>query len=506
MDTAGKLYPINTQPGIKRDGTAYTGNYYIDGQWTRFMRGLPRKIGGYVQLISGLPNIVYGTYVVPVVPNYNVYLGDKSSLKYFPIDQFRNVLGPLVDRTPAGFLPNNDNVWKFDLMFDALGSTNVLIAHAAPNLSYIDNTVESPVYYGDITLNTPLVSTGFSVSGGAFVLGTFLLMYGNYGQIIITQQNNPTVELTSARVSSQKIVHGLPTRAGNSAPGGLLWTLNSLIRVTQVGEVAGEPAFSFDNVTDQSSILSSSSVIEYDGRYYWAGIDRFLVYNGTVLELPNDKNLIWFYQGLNYAARQKIWATKVPEFGEIWWHYPRGNSTECNASIMFNVREGTWYDTTFENNPNIGRSSGYFEQVFADPIWTDTSIPSSVWVHEVGYDKNINGALASLPYYWETGDVAWCAVGPTGAWVGADRIIDLERIEPDFWQQSGDITMTVNGRAYYNSPLESSGPYTITTSTLKLDVRQQRRFLTLKFESNVVGGFFELGQTLMLLRIGDTRP
>mgnify|MGYP003343077730 CR=1 FL=1 len=39
--------PIRCLPGIKRDGTQLEGNFYIDGKWMRFQRGLPRKIWGY---------------------------------------------------------------------------------------------------------------------------------------------------------------------------------------------------------------------------------------------------------------------------------------------------------------------------------------------------------------------------------------------------------------------------------------------------------------------------
>ena len=38
---------LKSEPGIKRDGTKFDGNFYTDGQWVRWQRGLPRKIGGY---------------------------------------------------------------------------------------------------------------------------------------------------------------------------------------------------------------------------------------------------------------------------------------------------------------------------------------------------------------------------------------------------------------------------------------------------------------------------
>ena len=99
----------------------------------------------------------------------------------------------------------------------------------------------------------------------------------------------------------------------------------------------------YDLITQQSSILSSSSVIEYDGLFYWAGIDRFLMYNGVVAEIPNSMNLNWFYDNVNFSQRQKVWVTKVPRYNEIWWFYPRGNATECTDAIIYNVKDKVWY-------------------------------------------------------------------------------------------------------------------------------------------------------------------
>lgn len=496
----GKLYPIVSQAGIKRDGTILTGNYYIDGQWCRFMRGLPRKMGGFRQVVGTLPRIVRDTYIVPFSPNFNVYFGDSDTLVYQAIDQFGTTLGGIVDRTPAGFIADPNNIWQFTLMFSELTNNVQLIAHAAPNLENIDNNVDRPIYEGNIGGGGPLTPTGISVSGGVVAIGPFLFMYGSDGRIKISRANNPTVILNEVRQGGQKIVYGLPIRAGNSSPGGLFWSLNTLIKATLVSTTP-EPIFAFDTITDQSSILSSSSVIEYDGKVFWAGVDRFLVYNGIVQEVPNQMNLLYFYQNLNFSQRQKVWATKVPEFGEIWWFYPFGNAIECNKAVIYNIRENSWYDT------DISRSSGYYEQVFADPIWTsnDGPAPYSAWIHEIGNDQDIGGNLTAIPSFFETGDVAWVAVGPTGNWVGQDRWVDLERIEPDFWQQTNEILLTVNGREFANSPVESSAPISLLPDTTKSDIREQRRYMTLRFDSNNVGGFYELGQTLLQLRFGDAR-
>ncbi len=69
--------------------------------------------------------------------------------------------------------------------------------------------------------------------------------------------------------------------------------------------------------------MSPNAVVDYDGVYFWAGVDRFLMYNGVVREVPNVMNLNWFFDGLDPRQRAKVFAFKNPRYGEIWWCYPR---------------------------------------------------------------------------------------------------------------------------------------------------------------------------------------
>lgn len=499
----GQLFPIASQPGIKRDGTSFAGRFYTDGQWCRFQRGLPRKMGGYKQILGGLTRPPRGLTVLPQSPNFQVYWGDSQSLQYQLMDSQGDAVGAIVDRTPIALAPSVDYQWTFDSLYVSTSSENRLVAHAATNLNAIDNINNTPVFYGNLQDNLPLTPTGFSVSGGIVSLHPYLFMFGNDGTIIISNENNPTTALNTVRVCSQKIVAGLQVRGGNSSPAGLFWSLDSLIRATFFPDSNG-PNFRFDTVTDESSILSSKGIIEYDGLYFWAGVDRFLVYNGVVQEVPNQMNLNYFYKNLNYDQRQKVWATKVPEYGEIWWFYPTQGHTECNRAVIYNKRENSWYDT------DITRGCGYFEQVFASPVWVDSTPDGGnhyrIWEHEPenSYDQDIAGTLTAIQSYFETGDIAWVAVGPTASWTGVDRWIDLYRVEPDFLQ-TGNMTMIINGREYARSPVVASNPYTFTANTLKIDTREQRREMRLRFESNEVGGFYELGQTLLYFRVGDAR-
>jgi len=294
--------------------------------------------------------------------------------------------------TITTFTANDLNLWQFDSSFDSQGSGNqLLIAHAGQNLAQIDSTALSPVLAGDIfglTLSPLVDSSGtaptneiIEVAGGVVVLHPYVFVYGDNGLIKNCVAGDPYdwngADSNETNVASTKIVKGLPVRGGSNAPSGLFWSLDSLIRVSYtpttitVGATSSTFYWRYDIISSQSSILSSQSVIEYDGIYYWCGSDRFLLYNGVVKEIKNTFNQNYFFDNLNYAQRQKVYANKVPRFGEIWWFFPSGDSEECNDAVIYNVREDIWYDAGEALGAN--RSAGYFSQVFHYPINAGTT-------------------------------------------------------------------------------------------------------------------------------------
>ena len=251
--------------------------------------------------------------------------------------------------------------------------------------------------YTKVTLSNAATANGSStltfdnnvaVSGGVVVLHPYIFVFGNNGLIKNCSAGNAqdwvSADANETNAATGKIVQGLPVRGGSNSPSGLFWSLDSLVRVSYSPQTLGVPGtnntitkyWRYDIVSSQSSILSSQSVIEYDGIYYWCGVDRFLMYNGVVKEIPNSMNQNWFFDNLNYQQRQKVWVTKVPRYGEIWWFYPRGSATECTDAIIYNVRENTWYDAGSASGAR--RSAGYFSQVFRYPINAGWEVSESV--------------------------------------------------------------------------------------------------------------------------------
>jgi hypothetical protein len=477
-----------------------------------------------------------------------------------------------------------------------IGAGQLVISSAFPSGTRVVSNVSGTVTFDQNATSNGPVSVQFdnevSVSGGVVSLHPYVFVYGNDGLIRNCSAGNlqdwVSADANTVNVATGKIVQGLPVRGGSNSPSGLFWSLDSLIRVSYVGGV-GNPAqyWRYDIISSQSSIMSSQSVIEYDGVYYWCGVDRFLLYNGAVKEIPNSFNQNYFFDNLNYAQRQKVWVTKVPRYGEIWWFYPRGNATECTDAVVYNIRENCWYDAG--QAMGARRSDGYFSQVFHYPINADwepnatggldlftftagsgytngtylnkaltggagtgatativvsggavtsvtitgygvdyvtgnvlsASIPGgagftmtltsvktfvSLYQHEIGTDAVKGNQALAIESYFETNDLGWTSGGPAQPSQVADNYwLRVERVEPDFLQ-SGPMDLIVTGRPFAQADDKESDPYTFLPDTHKIDMREQRRELRLRFVSNVQGGDYQLGRIIINADLGDVRP
>jgi len=440
-----------------------------------------------------------------------------------------------------------------------------------------------------------------SISGGVVALHPYVFVYGNDGLIWNCSAGDiddwVSADANRVNAATGKILQGLPVRGGSNAPSGLFWSLDSLVRVSYAPQslgVAGTANFAattywrYDIITSQSSFLSSSGVIEYDGIYFWTGVDRFMLYNGVTKEIPNTFNQNHFFDNLNYNQRQKVWATKVPRFGEVWWFYPRGDATECTDAVIYNVRDNVWYDT----GEALGaqRSAGYFSQVFRFPVQAGYQVNTanaingftifnagtgyaddtyqyqtltggtgtgatativvingsvvsvtinnrgsgyavndeltatldgvgsdfqitvdslmqqvSLWEHEIGKDVVQGTNVLAIESYFVTSDLGVIAGGPaTFSPVGENKWTRIERLEPNFIQ-TGDMELYIIGRPYPDQPDQITGPYTFAPGTGKIDMKEQRRMLRLKFVSNVAGGDYQTGKIIVDADTGDVR-
>lgn len=368
----------------------------------------------------------------------------------------------------------------------------------------------------NVTNNTTATITfdnNIAVSGGVVMLHPYLFIYGNNGLIQNCAagdfSNWVSSDANANNVSTGKIVKGLPIRGGTTSPSGLFWALDSVIRVSYSPTTVGGLTYywKYDLLTSQSSIMSSQCVIEYDGIFYWCGVDRFLCYNGVVQEITNTLNQNYFFDNLNYAQRQKVWVSKVPRYGEIWWFYPKGDATECTDAIIYNVRERTWYDA----GQAVGarRSAGAFSEVFRNPVWAGNEINSqgkyTIWQHEKGVNQIYLTNVDAIRSMFETCNLGLVTGGPGNPQIVGDNLwARIDRVEPDFVQE-GEMNVVVTGKGYANDDDIESAPYVFDKTTLKVDMREQRRELRLRFESNTQNGNYQMGKVLISVEGGDVR-
>jgi hypothetical protein len=371
-------------------------------------------VGDQTSVFTTGTNVIFTQSGTPTV--YTV-----STSSYTSPNTTVNVTGGTISGSPTmGWIDNAPvftadpvagpdlNDWQFDSQFSPSGGQLNVFAHPGKNLVNIDNGVVSQVLVGNVTpgANQTWTFTGLSDSGGQYptykpisvdggvcVLYPFLFVYGSHGYIANNNVNGTYTDQTfsdwngplanQVNVSSSKIVKGMPMRGGTNSPSGLFWATDSLIRVSFNSAGSGSTTvpstyWNYDIVSSQISIMSSNAVVEMDGSFFWMGVDRFYVYNGSVAVLPNDKNVNWLFDNINYEQRQKVWATKVPRYNEIWFFYPRGTATECTDAIIYNTKDKIWYDAG--SAVGAQRSCGYTTELFPTPVWAD-------WNYNVSYSK-----------------------------------------------------------------------------------------------------------------------
>lgn len=514
--------PLISKPGIQRDGTPFASQSCIDGQWCRFYMGRPRKIGGYKLIDIGNDEIIRSLFGVPKPNSIDAYIGRASSISYNNFD-FNGNGGGEISRTPISYFPDVNNIWDMDLFSTTVPSlTSFIVASAIPNGDDLSNTVNGNVYYGDVSNNLPLtqiIGTDLNpvqVSGGIVFSSPVMVAYGNDGFVRWSFPGNITSwnPLDNVIIDNTKVIQMYRTRGG-TAPQLLAWTLGSLLNLTYVpDDMAG--TFSVSTIQDNITVMSVESIIQYNQQFFWIGIDQFYFFNGIVQRLENSMSTDWFFQNINLTQRSKVWGMAIPRYKELWWFYPRNipgqpPQEECNAAIIYNTELNVWYDSF------ITRSSGLSSSIFPLPLMADSTrepVPSGrgivsnfgLWMHEFGVDQVISDIPFAIDSFYESHIMTLFESNPEN-----NRLLRTRRVEPDF-AQNGNMNVTVNNRMFASDTIQNgqiiqAGPYPFTPDTQKVDnINSQGRLVSYVFDSNVIGGNYQAGQTLIDYEIGDMKP
>jgi hypothetical protein len=250
----------------------------------------------------------------------------------------------------------------------------------------------------------------------------------------------------------------------------------------------------------------------------------FFRYAGKLESLPclvED----YVYDDINLdSGNQMVSAGLNNLFGEVMWFYPSSTSSVVNRMVSYNYFDsspqrpvwtiGTLARTMWKDSAVFGLPHAL--QYDAD---TDTSFDvvgntegrTSYYEHETGTDQNRNGTITAITASIESGDFDITqARTSTGQQTGVatfrgdgEFIMKIRRFIPDFISQTGNTQITLQLRNYPNDTQASSslGPFTITSSTKKVDTRARARAIALKIANTSSSQNWKLG-TFRL----DTQP
>ena len=291
-----------------------------------------------------------------------------------------------------------------------------------------------------------------------------------------------------------------------------VWTDTSLFTMRFVGAPF---TFGFAQVGTNCGLIGESAAIEVDGAAYWMSENGFFKYSGN-LESMTCLVEDYVYNNLNTTASQLINAGLNNLFGEITWFYCTGSSTVVNACVTYNYIESTpqrpiwttgtlarttWVDSAVFGLPHATQYNAADNSSF--DVIGNTDGSTIYFEHEKGTDEALATGVNSIISNIESGDFDISARrGITGQATGiadlrgdGEYIMKVRRFIPDFLSQTGDTQITLQLRNYSNDSYASSplGPFTITSSTDKIDTRARGRAMSLKIANTSSSQSWKLG-------------
>ena len=284
-----------------------------------------------------------------------------------------------------------------------------------------------------------------------------------------------------------------------------VWTDTSLFTMRFIGAPF---TFGFAQVGTNCGLIGMNAAIEVDGAAYWLSENGFFRYSGnleTMICLVED----YVFDDINTTASQLINVGLNNLFGEITWFYPTQSSEVVNRSVTYNYAESspqrpiwttgslartTWVDSAVFGLPH---GTSYNATGTSYDVVGNTEGATTYYQQETGTDQVKSSATTTVAANIESGDYDITQGQQGGADIRGDGefIMKIRRFVPDFLSQSGNTQITLNLRDYPNSSQASSslGPFTITSSTTKVDTRARGRSVSLKVANTGSAQDWKLG-------------
>jgi hypothetical protein len=287
-------------------------------------------------------------------------------------------------------------------------------------------------------------------------------------------------------------------------------------------QYVGPPfTFSVRQVGTNCGLIGQNALSYSNGIVFWMSDEGgFFMYDGTVKMLPCLVEDFVFTTagdnlGVNYFSGDMIYAEHNTLYNEVTWFYPKSQSNQIDRSVTYNYAENCW------TTSSLARTSYVDQGVFDKPFATDydrTATPvfptilgitnkygaSILYQHETGTDQINSSGTTSINAYIQSGDFDITNTNNIANLQGdGDFIMSVKRFIPDFKVLTGNskVTLLLNNYPADTASGSPLGPFTITSSTDKVDTRARGRLVSIKIENDAVGETWRYG-TFRL----DARP
>jgi len=291
-----------------------------------------------------------------------------------------------------------------------------------------------------------------------------------------------------------------------------IWSDTSLFTMRFVGAPF---TFGFTQVGTNCGLIGQNAAIEVDGAAYWFSENGFFKYSGnleTMVCLVED----FVFNDLNTTASQLINVGLNNLFGEITWFYCTESSTVINRCVTYNYQDsrpqrpvwttgtlarGTWQDSSVFGLPHATEYDASSNSSY--DVVGNTDGCTIYFEHEKGTDEALATGVNVITSNIESGDfditqrrsLSGQSTGMPDFRGDGEFIMKIRRFVPDFLSQTGNTQVTLQLRNYPNDSRASSslGPFTISSSTTKVDTRARARAISLKIANTAVSQSWKLG-------------
>ena len=277
----------------------------------------------------------------------------------------------------------------------------------------------------------------------------------------------------------------------------------------------GQPfTFAFTQVGTNCGLAGKNAVVEGDGAAYWLSENVFFKYAGALETLPclvED----FVYDDINLdSGNQMISAGLNNLFGEIMWFYPSSTSGVVNKMVCYNYQDSTpqrpiwtigtlartvWKDSAIFGKPHALEYDANSAEASTSSTYVqgNTDGISTYYQHETGTDQVKGGTVTAITANILSGDFDITQTQGQGVTFRGDGefLMKVRRFIPDFISQTGNTQVTLNLKNYSNDTAASSslGPFTVSSSTTKVDTRARARAVALKIENTSTSQDWKVG-------------